>query len=166
MTKRRPQSIPLLPDLPSVEYRVAQSTEIWARDLRALFEHAKDRFGDVTWESEGDGRIWGHKGALRQRVVLTTAVIYARAPSGYYAEPSDSVETFKDRYFPTAYARSPSLSPMLHPGEHVTARKSPQTRVGSSLSVQTMDSDATARGDGILRLTHGDTPELFRGQLE
>lgn len=47
----------------SVERRVSDSTEIWARDLRSLFEHAKERFGDVTWESEEGGeRIWAHKG--------------------------------------------------------------------------------------------------------
>ena len=65
MTRRRPQHIPPLPDFPSVEQCVAESTEIWARDLRSLFEHAKERFGDVSWESEGSEdvqRIWGHKG--------------------------------------------------------------------------------------------------------
>jgi hypothetical protein len=47
----------------SVEDRVEQSTEIWARDMKSLFEHAKDRFGDVSWETDlGDERIWGHKG--------------------------------------------------------------------------------------------------------
>jgi hypothetical protein len=51
--------------LPSVEERVAESTEVWARDLRAVFEHARERFGDVTWESEdGGARIWGHKGGF------------------------------------------------------------------------------------------------------
>jgi hypothetical protein len=45
---------------------VAESTEVWARDLRAVFEHAKERFGDVSWESEDGGeRIWGHKGGSR-----------------------------------------------------------------------------------------------------
>ena len=49
--------------IPTVERSVSESTEIWARDLRSLFEHAKERFGDVTWESEEGGeRIWAHKG--------------------------------------------------------------------------------------------------------
>lgn len=49
--------------IPTVERSVSDSTEIWARDLRSLFEHAKERFGDVTWESEEGGeRIWAHKG--------------------------------------------------------------------------------------------------------
>ena len=59
-------SSPGLPiDFPSVETRVDQSTDIWARDLKALVEHAKDRFGDVSWEAEGlpeSEQVWGHKG--------------------------------------------------------------------------------------------------------
>lgn len=55
--------LPLGMPIPSVERRVAESTEIWARDLRSLFGHARDRFGDVSWESEEGGeRIWAHKG--------------------------------------------------------------------------------------------------------
>ena len=62
---------------------MAHSSEVWTSDLRTLFEGAKDRFGDVSWEVGGsdddDGddelelvgtltedttreRIWGHKG--------------------------------------------------------------------------------------------------------
>lgn len=49
----------------SVEDSVESSTEIWARDLQSLFQHAKDRFADVSWETEDGGdRIWGHKGAF------------------------------------------------------------------------------------------------------
>jgi hypothetical protein len=60
-----PPIIPTLDPIVSVERRVSDSTEIWARDLRSLFEHAKERFGDVTWESEEGGeRIWAHKGRL------------------------------------------------------------------------------------------------------
>jgi hypothetical protein len=65
-TNRQPTqttTIPTLDLIVSVERRVTESTEIWARDLRSLFEHAKERFGDVTWESEEGGeRIWAHKG--------------------------------------------------------------------------------------------------------
>jgi len=67
MIREKQHDTPLLPDFPSVEERVAESTEIWARDLRSLFEHAKERFGDVSWESEDDedgSRIWGHKGGF------------------------------------------------------------------------------------------------------
>jgi hypothetical protein len=52
-------------DFATVETAVSDSTELWARDLQALFEHARDRFGDVSWETElGSERIWGHKGEL------------------------------------------------------------------------------------------------------
>lgn len=55
-------SIPPSP-FATIEKRVEHSTEIWARDLTALFGHAKERFGDVSWETESGGdRIWGHKG--------------------------------------------------------------------------------------------------------
>jgi hypothetical protein len=51
------------PRFPSVEDRVEISTEGWAKDLRGLFHAAKERFGDVSWESEeGGDRVWGHKG--------------------------------------------------------------------------------------------------------
>lgn len=72
---------------------MSASTEIWARDLRSLFEHAKARFGDVSWESEEGGeRIWAHKGELiapclhlrSSKLTLISAVIYARAPSESY----------------------------------------------------------------------------------
>ena len=86
MIRRRQPIASPIPSIPSVEARVSESTEIWARDLRGLFEHAKERFGDVSWESEGDGdaeRIWGHKGGDGIALMLAnkTAVIYARAPS-------------------------------------------------------------------------------------
>jgi hypothetical protein len=78
------------PTIPSVENRVSASTEIWARDLRSLFEHAKERFGDVSWESEEGGeRIWAHKGGSNSKTWIVetnvVAVIYARAPSKYHA---------------------------------------------------------------------------------
>jgi hypothetical protein len=62
----RPPPLLDISDIPTVEERVSYSTEVWARELRALFEHAKDRFGDVSWESdEGHGaRVWGHKGTF------------------------------------------------------------------------------------------------------
>ncbi|EIW68712.1 hypothetical protein TREMEDRAFT_12167, partial [Tremella mesenterica DSM 1558] len=145
-----------------VEDSVAVSTDIWARDLRALFEHAKDRFGDVSWESEDGGeRIWGHK-----------AVIYARAP-----------KAFKEQYFITrSLTRSPSpangyflppLFPSSRPSSPPSSFRRPSTIAAtqSSLSVASHASDNTLRApstgpDGILRLTHGDTPELFQAQLE
>lgn len=64
-TSTSTRQLPTLSPIPTVERRVSDSTEIWARDLRSLFEHAKERFGDVTWESEeGGSRIWAHKGIV------------------------------------------------------------------------------------------------------
>lgn len=55
----------------SVEECVHQSTELWARDLRSLFEHAVDRFADVSWETDSGDRIWAHKGRSSVRFSLT-----------------------------------------------------------------------------------------------
>lgn len=60
---RKPPLGPIASAFPTVENRVEASTELWARDLRSLFDHAKERFGDVSWETDSGGdRIWGHKG--------------------------------------------------------------------------------------------------------
>lgn len=46
----------------------AVSTESWQRDLKTLFDHAKERFPDVVWELTSDydtgaqEDVWGHKG--------------------------------------------------------------------------------------------------------
>lgn len=34
---------------PPLKTVIASSQRIYARDLRALYEHARDRFGDVRW---------------------------------------------------------------------------------------------------------------------
>lgn len=51
-----------LTPFPTIEDRVQQSTELWARDLRQLFEDARDRFSDVSWETDTGDRVWAHKG--------------------------------------------------------------------------------------------------------
>ncbi|ORY22450.1 hypothetical protein BCR39DRAFT_551657 [Naematelia encephala] len=137
---------------PSVERRVSESTDVWARDLRSVFEHAKDRFGDVSWESEeGSERIWGHK-----------AMIYARAP-----------KAFKDRSFITRhFARSPTSLRSPSPSSNFAPPPSPYPPSfrlnapgrSSSLSVDTLRPPLDS--SQVLRLTHGDTPELFAAQLE
>lgn len=44
------------------------STEAWQRDLKRLFDQAKERFPDVVWELTADyegnpqEEVWGHKG--------------------------------------------------------------------------------------------------------
>lgn len=46
------------------------STETWQRDLKTLFDHAKERFPDVVWDlttDYGSGTqedVWGHKGEI------------------------------------------------------------------------------------------------------
>lgn len=39
----------LLPLVP-LNVPVEHSSDVWRCDLRDLFKHAKDRFGDVTWD--------------------------------------------------------------------------------------------------------------------
>jgi hypothetical protein len=48
---------------PHVDERVHQSIQLWARDLRTLFDEARDRFSDVSWETDAGDRVWAHKGA-------------------------------------------------------------------------------------------------------
>jgi len=103
------------------------------------------------------------------------------------------VETFKERYFPPrSFSRSPlftspSASPAPYLPSHLlngngngnghgrvyspaggSSLHPPRPGTESSLSVASINSENTIRGQGdaILRLTHGDTPELFSAQLE
>ena len=51
--------------MPAVENSVADSLEVWAEDLRSLFDSARERFADIRWRSTGDtlsDAIWAHKG--------------------------------------------------------------------------------------------------------
>nr|XP_019047493.1 hypothetical protein I302_04108 [Kwoniella bestiolae CBS 10118]OCF26423.1 hypothetical protein I302_04108 [Kwoniella bestiolae CBS 10118] len=148
-------------DYPSVEERISDSTDSWVSDLKSLFDNAKDRFGDVCWESVGgEGtptrKIWGHK-----------AIIYSRAP-----------KTFKERYFNirSNLTSSRLLSPALQPRS--LSRPSspspnyflhPQSFIASSsqLSLLTTNSEGTIRpGEDVLQLQSEETPELFLTQLE
>lgn len=75
-------SSPGFPGFPTVTGAVRKSNDVWAADLRLLFELAHERFGDVCWDAvegfengaEGvileKGRVWGHKGELLQLVIL------------------------------------------------------------------------------------------------
>ncbi|WVF70098.1 hypothetical protein IAT40_004886 [Kwoniella sp. CBS 6097] len=139
-------------EYPSVEERVRESAETWIRDLRNLYEHAKDRFGDVSWISEGNlERIWGHK-----------------AP-----------KAFKEQYFSTAYpsfsvppdASSPGLSTCLPLGTSspsLNIYHQPETMHASAISICTFDTTRTANTpeERITYLIQGDTCELFQAQLE
>lgn len=129
----------------------------------------------------------------------SAAVVYVRAPSKQRLTPrhgrklTPNTEAFKDRYFlvrkavsrsPTAFSSGPSPYPIasLYPSTS-SARNTPSPslfplpprRGGSTLSVDTIESDGTLRAptlstgsaDGSsLRLGLEDTPELFRAQLE
>ena len=95
---------------------------------------------------------------------------------------ADIAEAFKDRYFisrpfsrsPTSLSSpTPHLLPPLFPSGAKTPpssypRLSPLPVQSSSLSIHSFQSEGTIRAsfDTILRLTHGDTPELFQAQLE
>lgn len=39
-----------LPPLLPLATPIQHSSDVWQGDLRGLFEHAKERFGDVTWQ--------------------------------------------------------------------------------------------------------------------
>ena len=65
MIKQRP-SLPQS-KMPAVENSVADSLEVWAEDLRSLFDSARERFADIRWHSTGDtlsDAIWAHKGMI------------------------------------------------------------------------------------------------------
>ncbi|OCF59112.1 hypothetical protein L486_03613 [Kwoniella mangroviensis CBS 10435] len=149
-------------DYPSVEERIADSTESWIKDLKSLFENAKDRFGDVCWESEDLSmkKIWGHK-----------SIIYSRAP-----------KAFKERYFKIRSnsngTNSRLLSPALLPTRSTSRPVSPSSNYflqphsynpsSSQLSLLTTNSEGTLRpgGEDVLQLQSEEIPELFLTQLE
>lgn len=112
-----------------------------------------------------------------------------------YWDGTDQVETFKERYFPPrSFSRSPHLfaSPSPSPTPYLPSHlldgnghghgngngrayspghnslHAPRAGTESSLSVGSINSENTIRGQGdtVLRLTRGDTPELFSAQLE
>ncbi|WVQ68951.1 uncharacterized protein L199_007160 [Kwoniella botswanensis] len=148
-------------DYPSVEERIADSTESWIKDLKSLFDNAKDRFGDVCWESEdlSINKIWGHK-----------AIIYSRAP-----------KAFKERYFKIRSNSNGStsrlLSPALLPSRSTSRPTSPSSNYFlqphsynpsfSQLSLLTANSEGTLRpGEDVLQLQSEEIPEMFLTQLE
>ncbi|WWC87196.1 uncharacterized protein L201_002082 [Kwoniella dendrophila CBS 6074] len=150
--------LPLLKsiDYPSVEESVSSSTEIWLKDLKELYENAKDRFGDVSWEKEGSSeRIWSHK-----------AIIYSRAP-----------KAFKERYFQPAIHNFPSrsFSPALWSGKSnpsspasLHLRLPPQHPAISQLSLLSTDTENyfnSRENNGQHQLEDGDA-DLFLTQLE
>jgi hypothetical protein len=76
------------PTFPLLSAAVDDSITIWARDLKGLFEHARERFGDVCWhgqeesapyavpgEPRTDNDLWGHKGEQLMSRVLAIMLI-------------------------------------------------------------------------------------------
>lgn len=83
-----------LNQFPSVEDRVALSTNQWADDLRGIYNNARDRFSDVAWETDTGERIFAHKGACsptngcdRVRVQTTIRVRARTSESGESHSP-------------------------------------------------------------------------------
>ncbi|KAL7416386.1 hypothetical protein BDY24DRAFT_412573 [Mrakia frigida] len=142
---------PITPLLP-LSTPIQHSSDVWSSDLRTLFEKAKERFGDVSWEvgREGDEdgeddedddfesvdgrehgqkeRIWGHK-----------AMIYARAPPAFQA-----------RYFPPIQPRANSPLGTLNP--NVNLSSSSTYLSSSSLQIPSSSSSHhhhSSNGNGI-----------------
>nr|XP_031861873.1 uncharacterized protein CI109_002702 [Kwoniella shandongensis]KAA5528945.1 hypothetical protein CI109_002702 [Kwoniella shandongensis] len=146
---------------PTVEVSINRSIQVWATDLRSLYENAKDRFGDVSWvDSMGGDKIWGHK-----------AVVYARAPKAFNeryltsSEPSGSLSFIRSTYDNQELRFDSDQSPF----QKTTAPYDPQHREsGGSSTPPANIEDLTylIAADRSRRLVHGDTPELLRGQLE
>ena len=76
-----------LNQFPSVEDRVALSTNQWADDLRGIYSNARDRFSDVAWETDRGERIFAHKGACCP--AMTEGSGFAIAPA--FRRPSACV---------------------------------------------------------------------------
>lgn len=53
-----------LPPLLPLATPIKHSSDVWQADLRSLFDHAKDRFGDVSWQVGGvdQGSLEGDDG--------------------------------------------------------------------------------------------------------
>lgn len=76
---------------PGLQEATRHATLTWQDDLKALFDHTKERFPDVVWEllDENDNtakaveEVWGHKGE-RSRFVYARARSFSRPrePSG------------------------------------------------------------------------------------
>ena len=121
-------------ELPTVERTVDYSLEVWAEELRSLFESAQERFADIKWRGIEDSlndTIWAHKGMLyplahksaaedftqqsymREPLVCHSRCICRRLLSSAL-KPLDS-EAFSEQYLaraPRTFSRSGSRSPI------------------------------------------------------
>ncbi|KAF8320431.1 hypothetical protein DL93DRAFT_2052982 [Clavulina sp. PMI_390] len=144
-----------VPALSALSRANAASTESWQRDLKSLFDHAKERFPDVVWDltsdydSDTQEDVWGHK-----------AIVYARAPPSFLAQYFDVRPNGASRIF--------SASPL--PGENPTQSTfSLSLQDGRSVISPTGDGSASPTPSGtlgMLRLSTDVLPALFANQLE
>lgn len=75
---------------PGLQEATRHATLTWQDDLKALFDHTKERFPDVVWEllDENDNaakaieEVWGHKGERSCFVCAQSRVPLALRPSG------------------------------------------------------------------------------------
>lgn len=165
----------------------AASTETWQRDLKTLFDHAKERFPDVVWDltSDYDGAVqedvWGHKGGLvfsalllgehvwpsltsahfrTISLILFVAIVYARAPPSFLAQYFDVRPNGTSRIF------SGSPLPGENPTQSTFSLSLQDGRYAVSPSGDDHSSPTPSGNLGMLRLSTDVLPALFSNQLE
>ncbi|CDZ96290.1 CAP Gly-rich domain [Phaffia rhodozyma] len=176
----------VLPPLVPLDVPIQHSCNVWRSDLRALFEKAKDRFGDVIWDvgtSTQDEKPRGIESleesdendlttrllarSLKtdtQEVIETVwghkAIIYARAPPAfqyrYFPRTVDRSSTPGFRSSSAAYLALPNSEPN-------TIRTTSPLRVPSQASVH---STASTYRHTPTRIRVGVTPQMFKAELE
>ena len=123
---------------PGLQEATRHATLTWQDDLKALFDHTKERFPDVVWEllDENDNaaktieEVWGHKGERSCFVCAQSRVPLALRPSGrvVYGPSMTAALQFMARgmrrllriivnALGLGLVRTPrSLQPTVHPG--------------------------------------------------
>jgi hypothetical protein len=124
---------------PALHQTREQSKAIWARDLQGLYEHTRERFGDVKWvpienlaEAEHDAEILkdsdGAVGAEEMDALLQLRSSDVTNPStaedGIFAHKAmvyvRASKAFKDRFFPVTIGSSTSNLASLLPSTFVS----------------------------------------------
>ncbi|KAH9915626.1 uncharacterized protein B0H18DRAFT_1124832 [Fomitopsis serialis] len=147
---------------PALQEATRHATGTWQDDLKALFDHAKDRFPDVVWEllnehdsnAKGAEEVWGHK-----------AVVYARAPPSFQAR----YFSFKPAPLPASplpYSSSPTGTLPAQSALSLTLGVD-FTSVSRSPSPFRAPSPAPSASTGaVLRIPIAINPILFCNELE
>ncbi|KZT00735.1 uncharacterized protein LAESUDRAFT_708456 [Laetiporus sulphureus 93-53] len=148
---------------PALQEATRRSTVTWQDDLKALFDHAKDRFPDVVWElfdeqdmnSRGVEEIWGHK-----------AIVYARAPPSFQAryfsfKPPPPVSPLPYSTSPTGTlpVQSALSLPLPLNVDYPSVSRSPSPYQAPSPS-------PSANTGAVLHIPIPINPTLFSGELE